>query len=383
MRTSAGQFSDLRDSWTDEAWHLTTIDSTRGHSRDRSLMHPCYVLIHADDYWAFNQRRDGLIELVLGDRDLSFPCVLPQMINFPTVQTFLAPLVPEALACISLNIWHNGAALDFRLVSCFAGFFVQVTVSCGRAIMDNIIMAAPIVTPHIHIDTLVLPDPQLLQVTAFVPGGDTLISSRSVTVVQRRDRVFAVLDTVLKQRFPDMLHVGFEILTVHPSAKWLDATFSPHKEKGVIVYSDEFLRPAAAVLLRLSLPPHDAEGAIYVPRRLRLSALVRQLGLSRLCGQDGVNCLCYINGIELTNEIDAAVEDAAFIHCWMLPLAANEEVELVSVEDTASLRSVEFLAMIQGLTLPFLAPLTVGTHPQLQHNLVTLPVMTCLCQKGK
>ena len=129
-------------------------------------------------------------------------------------------------------------------------------------------------------------------------------------MVQRRDRVFAVLDTVLRQRFPDMLHVGFEILTIHPSAKWLDATFSPHKEKEVIVYSNEFLRQAAAVLLQLSLPPHDAEGAIYVPRRLRLSGLVRQLEVSPLCGQDGDNCLCYINGIELTNEIDAAVEDA-------------------------------------------------------------------------
>ena len=32
--------------------------------------------------------------------------------------------------------------------------------------------------------------------------------------------------------------------------------------------------------------------------------------MSPLCGQDGDNCLCYINGIELTNEIDAAVEDA-------------------------------------------------------------------------
>ena len=102
--------------------------------------------------------------------------------------------------------------------------------------------------------------------------------------------------------------------------------------------------------------------------------------MSPLCGQDGDNCLCYINGIELTNEIDAAVEDAAFIHSWMLPLAANEEVELVSVEDTASLRSVEFRAHDPGA---FLAPLTVGTHPQLQHSLVTLPVVTCLCQKGK
>ena len=65
-------------------------------------------------------------------------------------------------------------------------------------------------------------------------------------MVQRRDRIFAVLDTVLRQRFPDMLHVGFVILTVHPSSKWLDPTFSPLREKVVIVYSDEFLRRAAA-----------------------------------------------------------------------------------------------------------------------------------------
>ena len=37
----AGHFPDLRDAW---------VDSTRGRSRDRSLMHPCYVLIHAEDY---------------------------------------------------------------------------------------------------------------------------------------------------------------------------------------------------------------------------------------------------------------------------------------------------------------------------------------------
>ena len=42
--------SYFRDASADEAWHLTAIDITRGHSRDRSLMHPCYVLIHAEDY---------------------------------------------------------------------------------------------------------------------------------------------------------------------------------------------------------------------------------------------------------------------------------------------------------------------------------------------
>ena len=115
------------------------------------------------------------------------------------------------------------------------------------------------------------------------------------------------------------------------------------------MYSDEVLQSAASVLIRLSLSPHDEEGAIYVQRRLRLSRmLVRQLGLSPLCGVDGDNCLCYVNGMELVNEIDTAVEDAAFIHCWMLPEEGTAEVELVSIEDTASQRSLELTAHDQG-----------------------------------
>ena len=340
----AGQFSDLRDTWAEGGWHLAAIDATRGHSRDRSLMHPCYVLIHSDDYWAFNQTPRGLVELVLGNRDLSFPCVLPQMINFPVIQAFLAPLIPRELTCLTLHVWHNGAALDYRLVNCFDGFFVQVTVEVGRILMDNIILAAPLITPQMHIDQFVLPDPQLLQITAYVPGGDTLISSRSITVIQRRDRAYAVLDTVLRQHFPDMLEVGFMLLTAHPSSKWFDPTFCPQREKVVVVYSDELLQGAASVLLRLSLSPHDAEGAIYVQRRLRLRILVRQLGLSPLCGEDGENCLCYVNSLELINERETAVDDAAFIHCWMLPEEDTAEVELVSIEDSASQRSVEVTA---------------------------------------
>ena len=42
---------------------MTALEDTPGIS----LMHPCYVLIHAEDYWAFNQRPHGLVELVLGD----------------------------------------------------------------------------------------------------------------------------------------------------------------------------------------------------------------------------------------------------------------------------------------------------------------------------
>ena len=41
----AGWYPDLRDTWTDGRWQLCAIDATRGHSRDRSLMHSCYMLV--------------------------------------------------------------------------------------------------------------------------------------------------------------------------------------------------------------------------------------------------------------------------------------------------------------------------------------------------
>ena len=75
--------------------------------------------------------------------------------------------------------------------------------------------------------------------------------------------------------------------------------------------SDDVLQGSASVLLRLSLPPHDAEGAIYVRRRLRLRYLIRQLGISLLCGDAGAECLCYVNGMELSNDREMAVDDAA------------------------------------------------------------------------
>ena len=347
----AGQHPDLRDTWADGGWQLCAIDATRGHSRDRSLMHPCYVLIRADDYWAFNHRPHGLLELVLGSLDLSFPCVLPQMINFPVLQAFLSPLLPHGLSCLSLQMWHNGAAVDYHLVSCFNGFFIQVVVEVNNILMENIRLAAPLIIPQLHIDQMVLTGPQLLQVTAFVPGGDTLISSRSLTMTEKRNRVFTILDSGLRQRFADMRSVGYLLLTAHPSSKWMDPAFSPQKEKVVVVYSDEVLQGSASVLLRLSLPPHDAEGAIYVRRRLRLRYLIRQLGISILCGDAGAECLCYVNGMELSNDREMAVDDAAFIHCWGVPAVDSEEADLITIGDSVSQHSMDAHMPVNELVL--------------------------------
>ena len=83
------------------------------------------------------------------------------MINLPTVQAFLAPLIPGALLCLTMNIWYNGGAVGVQLTNCFDGFFVQVTVTCGRTLMDNLIVAT-VVSPRMYLDPLVLPDLQLL-----------------------------------------------------------------------------------------------------------------------------------------------------------------------------------------------------------------------------
>ena len=323
----AGQYPDLRDTWADGGWQL------------------CAIGLQPSTSWS-------ILELVLGSRDLSFPCVLPQMINFPVLQAFLAPLLPQGLSCLSLHMWHNGAAVDYQLVNCFNGFFVQVTVDVNSILMDNIWLAAPLIIPQLHIDQVVLTDPQLLQVTAFVPGGDTLISSRSLTMTEKRNRVFTILDSTLRQRFTDMRNVGFLLLTAHPSSKWMDPAFSPQKEKVVVVYSDEVLQGSASVLLRLSLPPHDAEGAIYVRRRLRLRYLIRQLGISLLCGAVGDECLCYVNGMELSNDREMAVDDAAFIHCWGLPVADSEEADLITIGDSTSQHSVDVHMPVSEFAIP-------------------------------
>ena len=234
-------------------------------------------------------------------------------------------------------------ALDYSLVRCFDGFFVQITVACGRTLMDNLLAAAPLVSLRMHQEVFVLPDPHLVQVTAYVPGGDTVMSSRALMVISRRDVVVPTLQTELRRRFPDMEHVVFDILAVRPSAKWHDPVYSPHKDRAVVVYTDDYLRRDASVFLKLSLPPYRDEGEIYCPRRLSKRLLVHRLGLQLVCGVDGDNCFCSVNDAELSNDHEAAVEDAAFLSCWMIPVR-EEAIETLTVADTISVHSAGSLA---------------------------------------
>ena len=81
--------------------------------------------------------------------------------------------------------------------------------------------------------------------------------------------------------FPDMLHVGFEILKVHSSSSWLDPTFAFQKEK-----------------------------AVHAARSVPL-----------LC--DTKETTVCVAGNRSINDIDAAVKDAAFISCWIGTLLSS------------------------------------------------------------
>ena len=83
-------------------------------------------------------------------------------------------------------------------------------------------------------------------------------SGHLVALVDRGDRIYAVLHTLLRQRFPDMLHVGFEILKVHPSSSWLDPTFMSQKETLAVVawFHDPILRSTLLTVRLLQVAFH-------------------------------------------------------------------------------------------------------------------------------
>ena len=70
--------------------------------------------------------------------------------------------------------------------------------------------------------------------------------------------------------------------------------------------------------------------------------------------------MLYINGIELTNDIEAAVEDAAFISCWMLPLCVAEDAEVVSIADSTSVQSLVTIGPAPGPSNAISCPPSTG-----------------------
>ena len=99
---------------------------------------------------------------------------------------FLAPLLLTGLQGLQWQAWLNGDLLGLALIACHEGFFLQVQVWCGPTLMQNMLVAAPLICGTLHIDMDAMPDTSLVRVTIYIPGGNTLISSRELSVTCQR-----------------------------------------------------------------------------------------------------------------------------------------------------------------------------------------------------
>ena len=201
----ASRFEDLADPVQVEPWRLIPIDTSRGMSRNRELHHPCYMLVGFRAFRSFGLRPHGVMEVVLGQEDFSFPTVL---------------------------------LVGLALVACQEDFFLQVQVWCGPTLMQNMVVAAPLLNGTLHFDMDAITDTSLVRVTIYIPGGNTLTSSRVLTVTCLR----AMLETFalgeLRSRFRDLREVGFRVIPVHPVVTWHAPVLPLNKEKMVLIYED-------------------------------------------------------------------------------------------------------------------------------------------------
>ena len=333
-------FEDLADPGRSEPWRLLPLDTTRGRSRKREMHYPCYILVDFGAFRYFGLRPHGLLEVILGQTEISFPTVLPMAVNVVILGDFLAPLLHTGLPGLRWRAWLNGDLLGFPLVPCQEGFFLQVQVWGGATLMQNMVVAAPLVVGLLHLDMDVLPDASFARVTTYIPGGNTLMSSRVLTVTTVRTGMELFLHSELRRRFIDLRLVNFRVIPVHPAATWNEPVLVSGREKMVLVYEEEMLQLDAAAFLRLHLPPFFGEGAIYCPRRLRKKDLIDQLGLLVPCAGNGDDCICYVNSHELSNERASEVDDGDFIWCLHAPPEETQSGEVLSVA-THSDTSVE------------------------------------------
>ena len=347
----ASHFEDLADPAQVEPWRLIAIDTSRGRSRNRELHHPCYILVDFCAFRSFGLRPHGVIEVVLGQEEFSFPTVLPMAVNVVSLGDFLAPLLLTGLPGLQWQAWIHGDLVGLALVACHEGFFLQVQVWCGSTLMQNMLAAAPLITGTLHIDMEAMPDTSLVRVTIYIPGGNTLISSRVLSVTCLRTMLEACALGELRSRFRDLRVVGFRVIPVHPVVTWNAPTLTLNKEKMVLIYEDVVLQLDAVVFLRLHLPPFYGEGAIYCPRRLRKRDLVAQLGLQIPGERTSSACMCYVNSVELTNEVDAVVEDGDVIWCLRASPDMGHEIEILSVASPSDASEAEGV----GPTLPAMA----------------------------
>ena len=120
-----GSFDDLRNQWPQVEWWVSRVHAAAASSRMPLLQHVNYVLISGEDFRAFAENPHGLMEFGFEEPQL-FTTVLPRLINWPILRTFLAPLWAGMQAGITARAVLNGVALTHQLVECNSGFYLRI-----------------------------------------------------------------------------------------------------------------------------------------------------------------------------------------------------------------------------------------------------------------
>ena len=97
----ASHFTDLADPAQCEPWRLISIDTSRGRSRNRELHYPCYMLVDFCAFRSFGLRPHGVIEVVLGQEEFSFPLSSPLLSTSCCLVNFLPPFCLQAFRACS------------------------------------------------------------------------------------------------------------------------------------------------------------------------------------------------------------------------------------------------------------------------------------------
>ena len=318
-----GWFDDLRDRWPQVEWWVRRVHGASASSSMPLLQHVNYVLISGDDFHAFANNPHGLMELGFEEPQLC-TTVLPRLLNLPILRTFLAPLWAGIPVGITVRAFLNGVALAHQLVACDSGFgfYLRVTWEGNTYLMAQLSSH----TLQLHRPPTIVTGAYIHNrgTTVFIPGGNTLIMSRKVTLIgPNNDRD---IEGALRRRFPDLAQDNFGIGQVHSSYYLVEPVARPGwLVQLVIPIVEDDNTPV--VLFKAVLSTYEGLGAIYVPPIINKYILITDTGLDIVCGPQGELCACYHNGLPMS-QAHTDVSDLDFLSCSL-----NEEELVSSVSD--------------------------------------------------
>ena len=308
------RFDDLCNQWPQVEWWVSRVHAASTSSRMPLLQHVNYVLITGEDFRSFAVNPHGLLEFGFEEPQLC-TTVLPRLINWPILRTFLAPLWAGMRAGITARAFLNGVALTHQLVECHSGFYMRINWFGNAYLVEQLEQMVSTHSLQLHQPPMNITGAHLHNrgVTVFIPGGSTLIMSRRITVFgPNTDRD---IDFELRRRFPDLAQENFGIGPVHSSYYMMEPVVQPGWTVQLVIplLEDDDTK---VVLFKAVLSPYEGIGAIYTPTVINKFILIMNTGLDIVCGPHGELCACYHNGRALS-DAQSDVSDNDFLSCWL------------------------------------------------------------------